>query len=67
MDRNGTARLGAHVSAAVPSGCHDCGHPFTLHSNGKTACKASACTAGPGGQPCPGFTHEHQVPELLAS
>lgn len=45
MSRNATARTGAHVTVA-PSGCGNCGHPLTLHSNGKTACKAAGCTAG---------------------
>lgn len=65
MDRNGTVRLGARVTAAEPSGCGTCGHPFTLHSNGRTACKAAACTAGPDGIPCQSFEHAHL--ELLAS
>ena len=67
MDRHRTVRLGGRVTAAAPSGCGCCGHPFTLHSNGRTPCKAAACTAGPDGQPCTGFTSEHQAQELLAS
>ena len=53
MSRNGTGtvRTGVHVAAAEPSGCRTCGHPFTLHSNGKTACRAAGCTAGPA-EPC---------------
>lgn len=46
----GTIRTGVHVTAA-PSGCGDCGHPLTLHSNGKTACRAAGCAAGPA-EPC---------------
>jgi hypothetical protein len=42
MSRN---RTGVHVTAA-PSGCGGCGHPYTLHSNGKTDCKAAGCTGG---------------------
>jgi hypothetical protein len=49
MSRNatGTVRTGVHVAAAGASGCHSCGHPFTLHSNGRTGCRAAGCTAGP--------------------
>lgn len=67
--RSAIARLGARVTAAASSGCASCGHPLTLHSNGKTACRAAACTAGPDGGPCQGFEHAdgHHVPELLAS
>jgi len=46
----GTVRTGVHVSAA-PSGCGACGHPYTLHSNGRTGCKAAGCNAGPA-EPC---------------
>lgn len=42
MSRN---RTGVHVTAA-PSGCGGCGHPLTLHSNGRTGCKAAGCTGG---------------------
>jgi hypothetical protein len=45
MSSNRTVRTGVHVTAA-PSGCSGCGHPFTLHSNGRTACKAAGCTGG---------------------
>jgi hypothetical protein len=41
----GTVRTGVHVSGAR-SGCAGCGHPFTLHSNGKTACRAAGCASG---------------------
>lgn len=66
MSRNdtGTVRAGVPVSAG-PSGCGTCGHPLTLHSNGKTSCKAKGCHAGPEGTPCPEFGHAGQV--LLAS
>lgn len=40
---------------AQQGACGDCGHPFALHSNGRTACCAYACTAGPDGAPCPAF------------
>lgn len=45
MSGNRIPRTGAHVTAA-PSGCGGCGHPFTLHSNGRTGCKAAGCTGG---------------------
>lgn len=95
MSRNGTVRTGVHVGTGQRSGCLLCGHPFTLHSNGTTPCRAAGCTAGPTAPcsecngttvslvttaecgtcagrgtvaaPCPGFSHRHQVPELLAS
>jgi hypothetical protein len=51
MSRNATLRTGVHVTAA-PSGCAGCGHPLTLHSNGRTACKAAGCTGGPPAE-CP--------------
>jgi hypothetical protein len=48
MSRNETTtRTGAHVDGTRASGCTACGHPFTLHSNGRTPCKAAACAAGP--------------------
>ena len=40
-------RLGARPVAGESSGCAGCGHPVALHSNGRTACKAFACSAGP--------------------
>lgn len=49
--RNIGSRSGAEASPA-PAGCAGCGHPFTLHSNGTTPCKASGCTAGHAA-PCP--------------
>lgn len=61
----GEPRLGARPVTGAPQGCADCGHPYALHSNGTTPCKAFACTAGPDGSPC----QEFRVPEkaLLAS
>lgn len=44
MSNNGL-RTGGRVTSG-PAGCVTCGHPFTLHSNGTTPCKASGCTAG---------------------
>jgi hypothetical protein len=55
MSGNRVPRTGARVTAA-PSGCETCGHPFTLHSNGETECRAAGCHAGPDGGPCPGFS-----------
>jgi hypothetical protein len=40
---------------AASSGCATCGHPVALHCNGTEPCRAFACTAGPGGQPCQAF------------
>jgi hypothetical protein len=52
----GASRLGERPAAAVStSGCTGCGHPFALHGNGKTTCRAFACRKGPHGQPCQGF------------
>jgi hypothetical protein len=45
MSSNRPVRTGVHVTAA-PSGCGGCGHPYTLHSNGRTGCKAAGCTGG---------------------
>jgi hypothetical protein len=42
-----------------PYGCARCGHPLPLHSNGRTACKAIGCHAGPDGGPCPAY-EEHR-------
>ena len=47
----GEARL-EHRHGDHATGCGECGHPFALHSNGKTECKAFACTAGPDDGPC---------------
>jgi hypothetical protein len=41
-----------------------CGHPKPLHSNGKTACKAVGCSAGPNGTPCPAFVAAEQPQEV---
>lgn len=51
----GTDKLGGRPAAEAQSGCSECGHPRALHSNGRTPCRAYACTAGPDGQPCQGF------------
>jgi hypothetical protein len=61
---SGTVRTGTRVSDAA-AGCGDCGHPFTLHSNGKTECRAVGCHAGPLGTACPGFATEAR--QLMAS
>lgn len=67
MSRNQITRAAVPAPAA-PSGCTECGHPLTLHSNGRTPCKAAGCTAGPEGAPCAGFAaRAEKVPELLAS
>ena len=39
-----------------------CGHPFALHSNGKSPCKATGCSAMPDGSPCEGFL-DREEPE----
>ena len=49
-------RLGGRPAAEARSGCASCGHPFALHSNGETPCRAFACTKGHNGQPCQAFT-----------
>jgi hypothetical protein len=69
MSTNHVPRTGARVTAA-PSCCGCCGHPLTLHSNGRTACRAAGCRSGPEGGACPGFSSAAaviEVPELLAS
>lgn len=42
-----SARMGARLPAGTSSGCATCGHPFALHGNGKTPCRAFACSGGP--------------------
>jgi hypothetical protein len=64
INDSGTVRTGVHVTAA-PTGCEGCGHPKTLHSNGRTACRAAGCHAGPDGAPCEGYVAP--APALLAS
>lgn len=59
----GETRLGGRPAAGSASGCGNCGHPYALHSNGTTECKAFACTAGHDGAPCPEFAE----PVRLAS
>ena len=44
------------------AGCHRCGHPYALHSNGQTPCRAAGCRL-PDGQPCPAYIAE---PEPVA-
>jgi len=66
----GPVKTGGRVTVAAASGCHGCGHPLTLHSNGKTSCRAAGCHAGPEGGPCPAFTADagaHDEGVLLAS
>lgn len=65
----GEIRLGERPAGGSTSGCQACGHPYALHSNGATACRAGSCTAGPGGQPCEGFVTAGQgeQPARLAS
>lgn len=66
MAKTGSAaepsRLGGRPARTVRSGCAECGHPYALHSNGESTCKAFACTAGPDSQPCPRFVH--QIPAV---
>lgn len=52
------ARFGGRPAGAARAGCKSCGHPYALHGNGTTPCKAFACTAGPDGEPCQGFVAE---------
>lgn len=57
----GTDKLGGRPAADAQSGCaretggKRCGHPEALHGRERGACRAFSCTAGPDGQPCPGF------------
>lgn len=59
MDTDGgtavASKTGGRPTAAAETGCGACGHPFALHSNGTTPCRAYACTAGTGGKPCAEF------------
>jgi hypothetical protein len=66
----GDARLGARPAAENSTGgCGTCGHPYALHSNGKTPCRAFACTAGPDETPCQEYVApaDEPIPERLAS
>lgn len=61
MSKTGSAveeRMGARPVPGEASGCANCGHPYALHSNGRTPCRAFACTAGPsvGCETCGGTT-----------
>jgi hypothetical protein len=40
-------RMGARPVAGETPGCAGCGHPYALHSNGRTPCRAFACSTGP--------------------
>ena len=53
-------RLGARPVAGESAGCAGCGHPIALHSNGKTPCRAFACSGGPsaGCEACGGTTRD---------
>jgi hypothetical protein len=50
---------GARPAADASAGCArpGCGHPRALHSNGKSPCRAFACSAGPCGS-CRGSAME---------
>jgi hypothetical protein len=37
---------GARPAAAALAGCARCHHPYALHSNGTSPCRAFACSAG---------------------
>jgi hypothetical protein len=40
-----------------PGKCSRCNHPWSLHGNGTTPCKAVGCKGGEAG-PCPEFQAE---------
>lgn len=62
------ARLGGRPAATHTSGCGNCGHPYALHSNGTTPCRAFACTAGPDDKPCQEFVPAVEAePEPVAA
>ena len=46
--------------------CGRCKHPYPLHGNGTTECKAIGCKAGPDGGPCPEWVPAEQT-EPIAS
>jgi hypothetical protein len=48
---------GARPAAAASTGCARCHHPYALHSNGTSPCRAFACSAGPC-ESCMGSTME---------
>jgi hypothetical protein len=48
---------GARPAADAPAGCARCHHPFALHSNGVSPCKAFACSVVPC-ESCQGSTME---------
>lgn len=50
-----------------PYGCKKCGHPYALHSNGDTPCRATGCSAGPDGTPCQSFEPAQEEPCSAAS
>lgn len=56
----GAVRLGGLPSAGAATVCAGCKHPFPLHGNGTTRCRAFACTAGPsvGCTDCGGTTRD---------
>jgi len=72
MSRNDDrpVKTGGFVVSTAAAGCATCNHPLTMHSNGRTPCRAAGCHAGPDGTPCQGFTADaghHDEGVLLAS
>jgi hypothetical protein len=47
--------------------CTRCRHPFPLHGNGTTPCRARNCHGGPDASPCPGFLGSPASPDALPS
>lgn len=56
---------GVRPAAVAPAGCARCHHPFALHSNGESACRAFACSAGPSAV-CPACEGHGKVELRLA-
>jgi hypothetical protein len=48
-------------------GCDRCGHPYALHSNGQTECRATGCSVPPDDQPCQGFVTARQPEDARVS
>lgn len=46
--------------------CKRCRHPWSLHGNGTTACKAVGCKGGDGTVACPAFVEEEEPARAAA-
>lgn len=55
------SRFGDRPAKTETATCGHCGHPYAMHGNGETPCRAYACTAGPHDGPCQGYTEPEQA------